>query len=695
MHIQHEGWPIYLQNERSQLLALQNDGGSPRISKDRHENQSCWTGTLLTKLSAQVSPLQNDGGSHLLKLMSQVVAYRRDSGGNKKRWKNQVLEPAFFLFNHKAKYSSSVNFFLQIRTDGFLGFNLTWRTEDVLSFEPPVRLLKFRPCETDVAQKPTSRCKSGVGDADRLLIAACVALATGAHPGEVLGYARTERKMDDNGEAFNLACLHPLENGLQQVNTNQSWLVHIVGNILKPLSLSPLSRISKGSTSVSSNSGFPFLRSWHFHFFPLLTGGSISGVSTAGLFPAAVKTLSFVLGWPKLTGRILFALRLSPFSFSFSGVGLFWSDNFCFLGFFLGVVISGPLTPELPCPGCESAEATSSGKSLCNPIVWNATRHINSLDCSIQALLRSSEASCRHENTKRIKKIQKMQHAVTDGLSTKCRVTSPCPTNWWGPPRAPKDIEGSSWKPKLLNREMLTKLSAQVSPLQNDGGSHLLKLMSQVVAYRRDSGGNKKRWKNQVLEPAFFLFNHKAKYSSSVNFFLQIRTDGFLGFKNALTWAKMDPREWHDIRIHKMCFFLSFFFLLLYWSGCTIQHTHCTWTKHPDVEQWLSACRTGMFARQDRLGGQESTTTNNCHPQVRPWETDPCQSRGQWIFFCSRDSNCSLKEALRASPPESKSSLSSSNFLSVDAIRFSSFPWVGGTTSSHTDPICCRVQIGM
>jgi hypothetical protein len=28
--------------------------------------------------------------------------------------------------------------------------------------------------------------------------------------------------MDDNGEAFNLACLHPLENGLQQVNTNQS-----------------------------------------------------------------------------------------------------------------------------------------------------------------------------------------------------------------------------------------------------------------------------------------------------------------------------------------------------------------------------------------------------------------------------------------------------------------------------------------
>ena len=68
-----------------------------------------------------------------------------------------------------------------------------------------MRLLKFRPCETDVAQKPTSRCKSGVGDADRLLIAACVALATGAHPGEVLGYARTERKMDDNGEAFNLA----------------------------------------------------------------------------------------------------------------------------------------------------------------------------------------------------------------------------------------------------------------------------------------------------------------------------------------------------------------------------------------------------------------------------------------------------------------------------------------------------------
>ena len=148
-----------------------------------------------------------------------------------------------------------------------------------------------------------------------------------------------------------------------------------------------------------------------------------------------------------------------------------------------------------------------------------------------------------------------MELMDTDGLSTKCRVTSPCPTNWWGPPRAPKDIEGSSWKPKLLNRDMLTKLSAQVSPLQNDGGSHLLKLMSQAVAYRRDSGGNKKRWKNQVLEPAFFLFNHKAKYSSSVNFFLQIRTDGFLGFKNALTWAKMDPEksmrmewmEWHQM----------------------------------------------------------------------------------------------------------------------------------------------------
>ena len=34
-------------NSGSQLLALQNDGGSPRISKDRHENQSCWTGTCL------------------------------------------------------------------------------------------------------------------------------------------------------------------------------------------------------------------------------------------------------------------------------------------------------------------------------------------------------------------------------------------------------------------------------------------------------------------------------------------------------------------------------------------------------------------------------------------------------------------------------------------------------------------------
>ena len=198
----------YLQNAGSHLLALQTGGAPPRAPKDIEG--SSWKPKLLnrdmlTKLSAQVWPLQNDGGSHLLKLMSQVVAYRRDSGGNKKRWKNQVLEPAFFLFNHKAKYSSSVNFFLQIRTNGFLGFNLTWRTEDVLSFEPPVRLLKFRPCETDVAQKPTSRCKSGVGDADRLLIAACVALATGAHPGEVLGYARTERKMDDNGEAFNLA----------------------------------------------------------------------------------------------------------------------------------------------------------------------------------------------------------------------------------------------------------------------------------------------------------------------------------------------------------------------------------------------------------------------------------------------------------------------------------------------------------
>ena len=86
-------------------------------------------------------------------------------------------------------------------------------------------------------------------------------------------------------------------------------------------------------------------------------------------------------------------------------------------------------------------------------------------------------------------------------ISTKWKVTASCSTKWWG---LPKDIEGSSWKPKLLNRDMLTTLSAQVWPLQNDGGSHLLKLMSQVVAYRRDSGGNKKRWKNQVLEPAFF-----------------------------------------------------------------------------------------------------------------------------------------------------------------------------------------------
>ena len=265
------------------------------------------------------------------------------------------------------------------------------------------------------------------------------------------------------------------------------------------------------------------------------------------------------------------------------------------------------------------------------------------------------------------------------------------------PPRAPKDIEGSSWKPKLLNRDMLTKLSAQVWPLQNDGGSHLLKLMSQVVAYRRDSGGNKKRWKNQVLEPAFFLFNHKAKYSSSVNFFLQIRTDGFLGFKNALTWAKMDPREWNDIRIHKMCFFLSFFFLLLYWSGWLNHSTH---PLHMNQASWRRAMTFCLSDRNVRTTGPAWRARIDHNKQLPSPGTSVGNrsmsiKRSMNFFFCSRDSNCSLKEALRAWPPESESSLSSSNFLSVDAIRFSSFPWVGGTTSSHTDPICCRVQIGM
>ena len=206
MHIQHEGWPIYLQNERSQLLALQNDGGSPRISKDRHENQSCWTGTCLQNWVRRCD---------LYKMMVAAISWNwchrswlteEIQEGIKNDEKTRFWSLHFFCSIIKQNIHHLLTFsFKSGPMNGFLGFNLTWRTEDVLSFEPPVRLLKFRPCETDVAQKPTSRCKSGVGDADRLLIAACVALATGAHPGEVLGYARTERKMDDNGEAFNLA----------------------------------------------------------------------------------------------------------------------------------------------------------------------------------------------------------------------------------------------------------------------------------------------------------------------------------------------------------------------------------------------------------------------------------------------------------------------------------------------------------
>ena len=188
------------------------------------------------------------------------------------------------------------------------------------------------------------------------------------------------------------------------------------------------------------------------------------------------------------------------------------------------------------------------------------------------------------------------------------------------PPRAPKDIEGSSWQPKLLNRDMLTKLSAQVSPLQNDVGSHLLKLMSQVVAYRRDSGGNKKRWKNQVLEPAFFLFNHKAKYSSSVNFFLQIRTDDFLGFKNALTWAKMDPREWNNIRC------VSFFLLLWSKIGKMMQNVHSLEApRHKSLAHrtriplhaspaWLEAAAGNSSAMPQRSAPQTT------EPSSSPWQ---------------------------------------------------------------------------
>ena len=73
----------------------------------------------------------------------------------------------------------------------------------------------------------------------------------------------------------------------------------------------------------------------------------------------------------------------------------------------------------------------------------------------------------------------------------------------------------------------------------------------------------------------FWSLHFLAKYSSSVNFFLQIRTDGFLGFKNALTWAKMDPREWNNIRC------VSFFLLL--WSKIGKMYIH--W-KHQGTNPW-------------------------------------------------------------------------------------------------------------
>ena len=84
---------------------------------------SRWTGKRLQNWMHRCVPYKMMMVSISWNLCHMLRLTREWQEVNKNHAKIQVLEPAFILINHKAKSSSSVNFFLQIKTDGFLGFN--------------------------------------------------------------------------------------------------------------------------------------------------------------------------------------------------------------------------------------------------------------------------------------------------------------------------------------------------------------------------------------------------------------------------------------------------------------------------------------------------------------------------------------------------------------------------------------------